>query len=474
MRKLITSFLLLVLCLNCSIAWAEQKSHELLSRGNEMVMASMYVEAFDCYTQAIELAEEEGDARTVINCLGNIANVYEEFSSFGQAIFYYKKAYQAAMEAGEYKIASQLASNLVFSLCKLGQTEEAKLYFVKQKELPAPTDPAHGYFLLANQAYIAQAEGKYALMEHYGKEAIRYAQQHNLSDGFIASAYNTLCDGFIAGAKVDSAEHYAQELLKLAQLNNMSHYVLSAYMHMSHVSRLRNDTTSEQSWLLKYRELEDSVEDPVAFNAIQAELRNYEDNLSKSHLGIRDEQITRQRTWLWIIIGIALILALAISLGCWQHIRLKKAYQVLYDKTEASLQAPQFETSYPTATPLMTSEAAKELAKGVENIMSNPEITCNPDFSLQTLTEMLKSNTRYVSWVCNNMLECTFKEALNKARVREACRMLKDPDNRQSDNVKTISIAVGFKTPTGFILAFKRQIGMTPGQYRKIALSQVS
>ena len=79
----------------------------------------------------------------------------------------------------------------------------------------------------------------------------------------------------------------------------------------------------------------------------------------------------------------------------------------------------------------------------------------------------------YVSqWYLSKMLHKTtgksFPDLLNSVRVREAKKLLQDPDLRVSE----VAARVGFADPAHFARAFKRETGMSANEYRKRGITE--
>ncbi len=80
----------------------------------------------------------------------------------------------------------------------------------------------------------------------------------------------------------------------------------------------------------------------------------------------------------------------------------------------------------------------------------------------------VKSNTKYVSFVINETYGKSFKTYLNEYRIAEACRRLVDQDNYGNFTIRAIHQELGFKTAASFVAAFRKVIGMTPSEYKKM------
>jgi two-component system response regulator YesN len=58
---------------------------------------------------------------------------------------------------------------------------------------------------------------------------------------------------------------------------------------------------------------------------------------------------------------------------------------------------------------------------------------------------------------------CTVAEFINKVRIDEAKRLLRDPQYSVTD----VADEMGFNDPSNFCKVFKRLVGITPGEFRR-------
>ncbi|MBQ9453689.1 MAG: AraC family transcriptional regulator, partial [Desulfovibrio sp.] len=75
------------------------------------------------------------------------------------------------------------------------------------------------------------------------------------------------------------------------------------------------------------------------------------------------------------------------------------------------------------------------------------------------------------SQVINEHYGTSFSNVLSGMRIREACRRMSEESSRYRHvTIEAIALSVGFKSRTAFINAFKREVGLTPSEYLKMAL----
>lgn len=77
-------------------------------------------------------------------------------------------------------------------------------------------------------------------------------------------------------------------------------------------------------------------------------------------------------------------------------------------------------------------------------------------------------NRTYLTEVIKAKTGMGYSQYMNCCRIREAVRVLSDPDN--SVQLKELSAKIGFMTIQTFYSAFRQQIGMSPAVFRKAAL----
>ena len=84
------------------------------------------------------------------------------------------------------------------------------------------------------------------------------------------------------------------------------------------------------------------------------------------------------------------------------------------------------------------------------------------EISLAGVAEELHINASYLSMLFRQVTGVTFKEHLNRVRVEEAERLLKNTDYP----IIEIAVACGYRDQSYFTKVFKKYTGLTPRQYR--------
>lgn len=110
----------------------------------------------------------------------------------------------------------------------------------------------------------------------------------------------------------------------------------------------------------------------------------------------------------------------------------------------------------------------KQILERILEVMNNLDEICSVSFSGKRLAELTETPYNYVSLVINENYNCDFNNFLNKFRVKEACRRFSDEEKYGNLTIEAISESLGFKSKTTLVNSFKKIIGLTPSQYRKI------
>ena len=90
------------------------------------------------------------------------------------------------------------------------------------------------------------------------------------------------------------------------------------------------------------------------------------------------------------------------------------------------------------------------------------------DISLQDVAQVMNYSDAYFCKLFRQCFDKSFTTYLSEFRVEKAKRLLTDV----TINVKEISDKVGYRDPNYFAKVFKRIVGITPSEYRVIALDK--
>lgn len=179
----------------------------------------------------------------------------------------------------------------------------------------------------------------------------------------------------------------------------------------------------------------------------------------------------RQQFFLVAVVFVLLIVLASAFLLWSKNRQLKMRNRSLYEKTlqlQKAEQENQQLMKYNRSN--LSDEQKSALIFRIQEILSNSEEICQQDFALTKLAKLVDSNTTYVSQVINEKYGTAFSNVLAACRIREACRRMSDPAQPYGNiTIEGIATNTGFKSRTAFVNAFKRETGLTPSDYLRIA-----
>ena len=112
------------------------------------------------------------------------------------------------------------------------------------------------------------------------------------------------------------------------------------------------------------------------------------------------------------------------------------------------------------------SEVLKNVALQIEAIFKERKIYMEEDITLPKLSKETKYPSYLISKAINEVFHQTFPEFVNHFRVEEAKEKLAK-DKKMALSIESIAFDSGFSTLSAFYSSFKKNVKMTPAEYRK-------
>jgi YesN/AraC family two-component response regulator len=114
----------------------------------------------------------------------------------------------------------------------------------------------------------------------------------------------------------------------------------------------------------------------------------------------------------------------------------------------------------------LTDEKAEIYSGKIIELMQTEKIYLNPDLKLSDLSKKLSIPVHHISQVINDNLKLGFSDFINKYRIDEAKKLLKDPEYDKF-TILSVGYEVGFKNKASFNSAFKKFTKITPSVFKK-------
>lgn len=99
-------------------------------------------------------------------------------------------------------------------------------------------------------------------------------------------------------------------------------------------------------------------------------------------------------------------------------------------------------------------------------LMEEKKPFLNSELKIQQLSEMMGISSHQLSQLVNEQLGLSYPEFIHKYRIREAERLLSDP-NYAETKILSIAFDVGYSNKATFNSAFKKLTGMSPLEFKR-------
>lgn len=476
--------------------------------GNICQLGEQYIQALDFYILGLEAAENSGDNSLYDRCLGNIGNIYMLFKDYENALLYYNKGYNRCVSKNDSDRQVTFLTNIISAYCYMNQPDKAKECYLKLASIPVRDTEMQTFYNLINQALIAQTEKNYSGAVYFHEKALEYAHLRVLDERFIVAEYRELSMVYRAKGELKRAIEY---LLKGEQIATKKGYTMQkaeCYKLLSELYAQSVDSGLASHYRTLYVSFSDSI-NQREYNKVKNKLVRYEEQQNNSYIGKLSERINMQR-WIIVFVSVCFMLVLALIIYIFrQNRKLQHAYQTLFNrnselidsdrkykqtqmkylavseelnryrqeeaeaKNEENAEAKNEEQADKKLPLVLSSEHSERLLEDILRIMEDGHSIYNPEFSLNHLAKLVNSNTKYVSWIINDTYNKNFRTFLNEYRIREASKRLLNTEKYGSFTIQAIAEDVGFKSVTNFVVAFKKNIGITPSLYQKMARKEV-
>lgn len=142
----------------------------------------------------------------------------------------------------------------------------------------------------------------------------------------------------------------------------------------------------------------------------------------------------------------------------WQALHKPELFKGISSQLEA--------VRFPTDNKKISTEQAVAILTKLELHMQSQQSFLNPTLNLDTLAEEVGVAAQDISLALNHHLGRHFFDFINGYRIKAACDMLASPDSSEK-TVLEISLESGFNSKSSFNTAFKKQMQITPSEYRQ-------
>lgn len=444
-----------------------------IDMGNMLYNNKLYSEAVENYEKSIKISSIQKDSFAISVGLNNIALCHKEQSSFDSALYFFREALryrtymQPQLKAQSYMyIASVFASKQEFDSMLFYKNYALKNYQLQVSSNSALTSKTILRDVKINDANLMA--NYYDHQKQYGKAILQFEQLMILSEEanewnlYAKAAYN-LSELYSVTGQHDMVLKYTTITYNISANNKYFDYCVKSAKLLSQTFAYKGDKAKESYYLkqtILYADSLEMVENSTSNNSnklllinahIKQSVKQYKDEASKANFLIANFKI---------LIAVLLFIILCIVLF-YKILSNRQKKNHLNQLNEISSQFEKSNTKIYNNNP--------DLNLSIENnlnyLMDIEKVFVRKSLSLTELSELMKTNTSYLSNYFNKKLNTNFNDYLNAIRIKYACELFEE-DKLQKKSLEQIADEVGFSSKRTFYSAFKKFTGLTPASFR--------
>ncbi|MFW6347387.1 MAG: helix-turn-helix domain-containing protein [Cyclonatronaceae bacterium] len=454
--------------------------------------------ATDLYLEMLADPLVQQDAGLLANTFNGLGNAAYYAEQFEEATSYYKRALPLYKENGSNSGILVATNNLASTY----RTMDSLQVSLRDSEEMLPLIEGHAnteeqaqYFLNRGNVHTDLAE--YAEARRYMRRSLELSKAGGISFG-IALNYLNLGSNYLHDKRFLAAEAYLDSTAAMLETLDLPYFERRLYQRYA---ALYKDTG-------RYDEAFQAQETAHAIDRtlMDTELRSrteeietrYETALKDAEIEEQEQQLLAKNMRLrlmYLIIAMSL-LGLGGALLFFRHRQenMRQLYQrnkeIMMEEALASAKSRQKLIPLPQAeqqaggqvqagrlpdnagAPEEHEETLRQVFGRIMDLIRSEHIYRDSSITLEALSSRLHTNSTYVYKAINTCSNMNFNAFINYHRIVEARRRLYEQANTahaQPAGVDEIYESCGFNSRSSFYRAFKRFVGMSPGQFMKEA-----
>ncbi len=266
-----------------------------------------------------------------------------------------------------------------------------------------------------------------------------------------------------------------------------------AYSMLSNIAEQQGDYRKSFEYLQKSSALKDTLFNETSASSMaemetryQVDSKNREIEIQSLLIREQEGRIRRERMVLFFIVLVLLVSLVFGAIFMYLYRQKRSAYQIMlkqnielarqdmllhdnrvYPKTNiptVNIEQTDVDEKYVKSS--LTIEQKKAINEKLLEVMEYGRVFLRLDLTVEDLSELVGTNRRYLSQVINEIHETNFNNFINTYRIKEARRLLLDPEKAHF-SLEGIASSAGFNSRISFNNAFKKITGLTPAYFQK-------
>lgn len=421
--------------------------------------------------------------------LGNLFNAQEGLQhdkSIKEALAYHKAAFWKSVETKSYKMLPSIILNMTYVAYCSKELPQI------QKEMDAYSTLEIPDTIVSDSLARTICRAIRLSMQGNPEQALKIIESAPLDDTSVHDKSTARITQYVyiyyLQLQMGKDAEALKTLYEIEKYVNQTQpeLISGGYLMLSQYYHKHNNPVLADKYELMWLRTTDSISKQTGANELSTIhfLHEVEKmNEEQKALAIKQHH---DRQLLWIVGGflaLATVLLILLAIG---YRRIKRKNLTLYENNLALLAAEeqrrklaeeqnqlhiQAEADKYGASKL-DEQTTEELWQNIVHVMEYSQEIYDTSFCLTRLAELVGTKPNYVSQAINQQGEWSFPTLLSHYRINEACRRINDISNYGNYTVEGIGQSVGFKSRSHFVKTFKKQTGLSPSDYQKLAHSK--
>lgn len=457
--------------------------------GNILFRYEMYAEAIKTYTEASRIAIITENPYATALAFNNIALCHQKQNHCDTARHYFILALSHITDKYDMMVGQHYIylSSLALQCGNIDSipvyADKAMLIFrhfeaeTKQK----PGDNAEKKLKVLEEDKLAyyQTVGTYYLRKHRMAESSKHfnmaldlakkGRDHYLvADVFLNLAELNIQNqvAAIATQYADSAANHVKYNIDLKSMMMQKRLLAALYgrLHKQAISAAYQKQANELSDSLNaVNTREEVTRSKIKLTQARLDLVIQQSALAqKRHL----ETITAQKQFIWLMAAVLIVIATTLAGLGYFYRKLKQTQHRLALCTIETIENENTEIHLLKTTTKHNTPDYK--IKELQQYFTDEKPHLDSNLKLNSLAERLKTNQTYLSQLINQYYGVNFNEFVNGERIKEACRIIQQPNTKTMVTIDQLFSMVGFSSKSAFYTAFQKYTGLTPAAYVKL------
>ena len=414
-------------------------------------------EAIDIFMNYKSQYENEGNVSRVNQINHHIGFLLERIGLYEEAQVYYYEVLDFFEDHGDVKHLYSVKSSI-------GEVKIAQGKFVEAEQLLTSllNDKVNKGLKIEGYDYLnlglAHLKTKKLLLakDNFLKAIRIYEDEKN--EAKLGKTYNYLTQLSFEEEDFNKAEDYALKALVLNKENDRALELSETYNMLSNIYHQQNNFEQAMEAKINYDELSKNINRPEELYAIsrkivQQKLKRSNSKGQREEKTLKKGKVLKDEESSSAILGVIIVGSVVALFLAFYFSYVKRKRKALKKKTNGN--GFHFKE-----------EDVLRLKEMLQQVMISEKPHLNKELSLNELATLIGTSDKKMSMLLNQHLEISFYDYINTFRVEEFIDQVKKEDN-QNYSIEGIALNSGFKSKSSFYRIFKKQMKMSPAEYKK-------